>query len=433
MSHLPLLLLSIAVYALAARFALSLTNAEHRSRLFAAVNIAGLGWLSLMTTVKADEYTHRSILSLGTDAIALHLLLVGAYILAIVVAWFLLLTFAARGRAYPWIAFFYPIALLVAFRYLRFIWHPMLARAGWEDWVVDAAIIGLSYMAFRLSYLVLEVRNGQVPSPSLCEYLGFAFFVPVMVVGPINPYATHYQSITAETKPNFPLATSIMRIVVGATKFLFLANLANQLTYGAIFSDGKPHVIIDLAVAVIFYYLYLFCNFSGFCDMAIGLAAIVGVRVRENFDNPFVARNVKEFWNRWHITLSEYTRDVVFAPVSKTLIRKLGPKYANLAISVGIVFVFLTIGIWHGIGRHYIYFGLLHAAAVITNHYYTIFMKKALGKQRYKAYNENPVVNAIAMIMTFLYVACAFALFANTIEKLGEIRNALAAGGWQLY
>ncbi len=433
MSDLPLFLLSIVVYALAARFALSLTNAEHRSRLFAAVNIAGLGWLSLMTTVKADEFTHRSIFSLGTQPAGLHLLLVGAYVLAIVAAYFLLRAFAARGGAYPWIAFFYPIALLVAFRYLRFVWHPMLTTLGWEDWVVDAAIIGLSYMAFRLSYLVLEVRNGQVPTPSLSEYLGFAFFVPVMVVGPINPYTTHHQSIAAERKPNFPIGTSILRIAVGATKFLFLANLANQLTYGAIFSDGKPHAIIDLAVAVIFYYLYLFCNFSGFCDMAIGLAAIIGVRVRENFDNPFVARNVKEFWNRWHITLSEYTRDVVFAPISKAIIRKFGPKYANLAISVGITAVFLTIGIWHGIGRHYIYFGLLHAFGVIVNHYYTIFMKKALGKQRYKAYNENPVVNTIAMIITFLYVACTFALFANTIQKLGEIRNTLAAGGWQLF
>lgn len=159
--------------------------------------------------------------------------------------------------------------------------------------------------------------------------------------------------------------------------------------------------------------------------MAIGLAALIGFRVNENFNNPFAARNVKEFWNRWHITLSEYTRDVIFTPVTKGIIKKLGSKYTNLALSVGIFCVFLVIGIWHGVGILFVVFGLLHAAGVIANHYYTVWLKRALGKQKYKVYNENPLVNAAAITLTFIYVAASFAVFANSYSKVGMIKNAL--------
>ena len=101
---------------------------------------------------------------------------------------------------------------------------------------------------------------------------------------------------------------------------------------------------------MVFYYLYLYCNFSGYCDMAIGAAGLIGIPVAENFNNPFAARNVKDFWNRWHITLSSYMRDVVFAPLSKNLVRAMGPAYANHAIALTITVVFLLVGVWHGVG-----------------------------------------------------------------------------------
>jgi D-alanyl-lipoteichoic acid acyltransferase DltB (MBOAT superfamily) len=186
--------------------------------------------------------------------------------------------------------------------------------------------------------------------------------------------------------------------------------------------------MLDLAVAAIFYYIYLFCNFSGFCDMVIGLSSLIGISVKENFNNPFAARNLKEFWNRWHITLSEYVRDVVFAPVSTFLIRKFGVKYINFGISIAITAVFLVIGVWHGLALHYILFGMTQAVGMIANHYYTIWMRSTLGPKRYKAYNENRYVNAAAYILTFLYVAFSLGFFANSHEMLGVIRHSLVSG-----
>ena len=106
----------------------------------------------------------------------------------------------------------------------------------------------------------------------------------------------------------------------------------------------------------------------------------------------------------------------------------MGVKYTNSSIAASILIVFLIIGIWHGVGWQFVVFGLLHAIGVIANHYYTIRLKRTLGREGYKKYNENPLVNAAALVVTFGYVAASFVVFANDRNMLGLIKNALRAG-----
>ena len=189
--------------------------------------------------------------------------------------------------------------------------------------------------------------------------------------------------------------------------------------------DSHYHAWLDLPIAMAFYYLYLYCNFSGYCDMAIGASAFIGIPVAENFDNPLAARNMKEFWNRWHITLSVWMRDIVFAPLSKYLVGLFGPARANHAIAVTIAVVFVLVGIWHGVGWNYAAFGLAQALGVVVVHYYTIFLKKRLGRDGFKAYNENPWIHALAVTITFCYYAATLFLFANTGAQMKEIFSIL--------
>lgn len=426
MSRLPQFLIVIGIYLLLARAALSLSQQKLRAPLFAAVNI--LGFICLGLLVNFDQWQEATIIDLGPSAVARHVLLIAGYVVLMIPSFYLMRSFAQAEGGLPWVAFFYPIALLVLVKYLHFPTVQLQNAFEWDDWVLTMTVVGLSYMAFRLSYLVLEVRNGTVPSPTLSEYLGFAFFLPTLVVGPINPYKVHADSIADHESATVPVGTCMLRMLVGATKYLFLANLANQLTYAGLFLDGKPHALIDLPVAAVFYYLFLYLNFSGFCDMAIGLAGLMGIRVKENFNNPFAATSVKDFWNRWHITLSEYARDVIFAPLSKYLIKTFGTRYADYCISATIVVVFLVIGIWHGVGWRFAAFGAIHAVGVAGNHLYTVWLKKRLGKEGYLAYNRSKLVNATAIVLTFGYVSASFAVFANTYDMLGLIRNALRDG-----
>ena len=356
-----------------------------------------------------------------------------AYLLLVALQYGALSVWGHRAGWLPWIAFLVPIVILVLVRYppLGLLAHfsASMARKLSEDPDYPRRIaphfVGLSYIAFRCSYLVLEIRNGVVKRPGFCEYLGFAFFAPTLAVGPISPYSQHRLGFASSERPAIPVLPALLRVLVGTVKYKFLGPVLNRITYSGLLLDGYSHPWIDLPVAAVAYYLFLYCNFSGFCDIGIGGAGLMGIPVAENFNHPFAARNMKDFWNRWHITLSQWMRDVVFSPLSKTLVRALGPAQANHAIGLTILVVFLLVGIWHGAGWNYAAFGAACAVGVAANHYYTIALKQWLGKERFIAYNKNRFIHAIAVAMTFVYFSASLFLFANDGKAMREIFSAL--------
>jgi D-alanyl-lipoteichoic acid acyltransferase DltB (MBOAT superfamily) len=358
--------------------------------------------------------------------------LFAAYMASVAVQYVALRFWSERSGWLPWLAFLIPIGLLVVVRYVPLIEIAGLVDARMGERLradfgsqVGPYFVGVSYLAFRTSYLVLEVRNGVVPRPSLWEYFGFAFFLPTLAVGPISPFSQHRRAFAETDRPEIPVGTAALRVLKGAVKFKFLGSLFNQLTYSGLLLDGHPHLWVDLPIAAVAYYLFLYCNFSGFCDIAIGGAGLMGISVAENFANPFGARNMREFWNRWHITLSQYMRDVVFSPLSKTLVRIVGPAHAGHAIAVTILVVFLLIGIWHGPTWNYAAFGVASGIGVAANHYYTIALRKYLGKERFAAYNRNRAIHAAAVTATFLYFAASLFLFANDWDAMKQIFSML--------
>lgn len=398
MSAQTLLVVELAAYVAVARVLVKWARGHWRDLTFAALNIAAL-YLFLFRTPDAGP---RSIPTYLT------------YIALVIFQYVMFRVFVGKRGVLPWLAFFTPILILILIRYVP---PKLYASPHLPEGIL---FIGISYLAFRSSYLVLEVRNGTVPAPNLCQYLSFCFFLPTMSVGPINPYSNHAKGFAAEPPP-IPKARAALRILVGAVKFKFLGSICAQLGYANLLLDDHYHHWIDLFVAVLFYYLFLYLNFSGFCDMAIGAAGLIGIPVAENFDSPFSARNVRDFWNRWHITLSHYMRDVLFSPLSKFLVRVTGPARANHAIAITIGVVFLLVGIWHGVGWNFAAYGAAHAAGVVANHYYTAFLKNRLGRDGFKAYNANPWIRAVAVGLTFCYCAATLLFFANTFPELKKL------------
>ena len=397
----PYLLAGLAAYILAGRAVMRLLSGNSRELALATLNLAGCFYFLFYG---------------GKEHFVLRFATYVALIAGLYVA---LLIFAERRGGWPWLAFFAPIAALIIVRYMPGEAFIALGHAFGKSWRGVPNMIGISYLAFRCSRLVLEIRNGMVKRPNFLEYLNFAFFLPTMPVGPINTYANYRRGFTERYE--VPVGRAALRILVGAVKYQFLGNLCNQLTYSGLLLDDHPHHWVDLPVAMLFYYLYLYLNFSGFCDMAIGAAALIGIPVPENFDNPFAARNVKDFWNRWHITLSIWMRDVVFSPLSKFFVGKFGIQLADHAIALTIVIVFLLVGIWHGAGWNFAAYGAVHALGVVTNHYYTIFLKKKLGREKFKDYNENRWIRAVAVVLTFCYCGASLVFFANTFPEIKQI------------
>ena len=181
----------------------------------------------------------------------------GIYFLLIIGLFLTLKCFAEKEGAWSWIAFFAPLSALILFRFMP----GALDQTVWKNEGALPGLVGISYLAFRCSRLVLEVRNGAAKKPNFFQYVNFAFFLPTMSVGPINSYANYRRGFEAEPY-EVPLGRAALRFLVGAVKYEFLGGLCNQLTYSNLLRDGQPHPWIDLPVAMLFYYLYLYLNFS---------------------------------------------------------------------------------------------------------------------------------------------------------------------------
>lgn len=386
---------------------------RHRTKALAVLNLLALYPLCVLAGSGGVRfYELPSFLPAAALACAIYLLIVLAQ-------YRLICDHAGGANSRSWLPILFPIVTLVAVKLMPASWLPLFRHARFATGkTLPLFMLGISYMAFRLSHLAMEVRTAVVPRPALAQYLGFAFFVPTLTVGPINPYS-RYVSNPARTA--IEPCRALLRLLVGLTKYVFLANLCNQLSYAGLIFDGHPHAPIDLLVAMVASYLYLYLNFSGYCDMAIGAAGLLGVPVMENFNNPFVARNVREFWNRWHISLSLFMRDMLFTPLSKKLVGLFGVRYANHAVALAIVVVFVLIGLWHGLAWNFLVFGALHAAGVVVNHYYTIALKKRLGAAGLARYNENRTIRAAAIAATFTFIAFTIMFFFNSLADLKAI------------
>jgi D-alanyl-lipoteichoic acid acyltransferase DltB (MBOAT superfamily) len=420
--RLPLypLILSFILYPVVAWIVLNWAPAKLKLQCFTVLNVAGLAvlcWLSGANGIRVKAIVSYSMVPL---------LFFSLYVVVVLLNYVVLRLSRRDNTIWPMAAFLLPIAFLAYIKYASDALNPfgaVLAVAGLSRFAVF--FIGISYLSFRLVHLVQEVRNDVVKMPNVWEYLSFAFFVPTLSVGPINPYSKFIGSISASDRQKTPVGRSLLRILVGFTKYIFLGSLVAQFTYSGLLRDGHPHAVIDLLVAIPAFTIYLYCNFSGFCDMAIGVSGLIGIEVAENFDRPFMTRNLQEFWTRWHMTLSTWIRDLMFTPMTKSMMRRFGPKSANEVIAASILISFLVVGIWHGTGLHYLIFGALQGVGIVAVHYYTVWLKKKLGREKFTAYRKNRFIYAIATVVTFAYFSLSSLFFANTWQQMLAIRACL--------
>ena len=391
-----------------------------RMPLFAGINLAGAAALCVLAASHGVRVKQAAqFIPVAAAFFILYLFLIALQ--------YVNLRFVRSSQAWAWLPLIYPVVLLAVVKYIPAAWNPLQAvMPSFGGKALGEFFLGLSYMAFRLSHMAQEVRNGIVKLSGPSEFLAFAFFVPTFSIGPINPYSNFSRSLHFPDPAVTPPGRSLMRIAIGAAKYLFIANVFNQLSYSGLLFDGHPHRPIDLAVAIFAYGIYLYTNFSGYCDIMIGVSGLLGIYVMENFQDPFLSRNLQEFWNRWHISLSTYARDMMFSPLTKVLIRKSGPRYANHMIALSIFCVFVAVGVWHGASWNWLLFGVWHGLGLAVCHYYTIFLKKRLGKKGYAAYQSNRGLHAAGVALTFVYFACGLLL----VNPLPQIARIFRVVGW---
>lgn len=318
------------------------------------------------------------------------------------------------------------IAAMILWEVLLFIYlrkYEWVGEAAWLDHPV--AVIGLSYMLFRIIHLIVEAPHlGHLPIGPVryCTYL-IAFWT--LLSGPIQRYEAFCEGLESVGRPDETTALSAAhRLVNGLIKaFVFAPVLLKASDIGALTAPGANG--FDLAIVLYAYPAYLYLNFAGYTDMVIAIARLCGVNtLPENFNRPYLARNVLDFWSRWHISFGDWIRHYVFIPLSKHLVGATPPSAHNAMLAISVIITFLIVGAWHGTTINFVIFGLLHAGAIIVVAFYGRMLKALFSRTQRRAFESHVAVRTISTILCFHFVAATVLLFPNSVSALGTALGA---------
>lgn len=309
------------------------------------------------------------------------------------------------------------IGLLGFYKYAGFVvdnLNAVLAPLGVAPFVVDVPHLplGISFFTFHaLSYVVDIYRRDAEAQRNPIDFALYIAFFPQLVAGPIIRYHDIFRQLT-ERRFTLDLAASgVERFVTGLGKKAILANPLGEVADG-IFGLPIDRLSPEVAwVGVVAYGLQIYLDFSAYSDMAIGLARMFGFNFLENFDYPYRARSVREFWRRWHISLSNFLRDYLYVPLG-------GNRVAEWRVWFNQIFVFFVCGLWHGANWTFVVWGLLHG-------FYLSLERTAFGRLLDRA----PRVVQHAWVLLAVGVAWVFFRAADLGSAVGYLRAMVGLGG----
>ncbi|MGX7073104.1 D-alanyl-lipoteichoic acid biosynthesis protein DltB [Falseniella ignava] len=346
------------------------------------------------------------------------------YALAFYVVWQLLLVFLyktyRKKRDSKWI--FYLVSLLSLMPIIFVKVEP--AINGTQSLL---GFLGISYLTFRSVGIIIELRDGVIKDFTLWEFLRFLLFMPTFSSGPIDRFKRfneNYQTTPEKKELMDMLEESVKFIMWGFLYKFILAHALGETLLPPLknlaLQNGRPVNLYTLTVMYTFG-LELFFDFAGYSMFALAISNLMGIRSPINFNRPFLSRDLKEFWNRWHMSLSFWFRDFVFMRMVMVMTRKKLFKNRNVTSSVAYILNMLIMGFWHGVTWYYIAYGLFHGLGLVINDAW-LRKKKSLNKERKKAGKaplpENRWIQLFGMVVTFHVVMFSFLIFSGFLNEL---------------
>ena len=320
-----------------------------------------------------------------------------------------------------WLLALVLILLIVLFAVRQ---YPLVWRWFGEFWThsmkkpfFSVQKLGLSYILFRLIHWLVECHKRTVRGQNFLSYINYLFFFPTFMAGPIDTFNNfHYWVQNTHVRYNARmLLAGVGRIFMGAVKTLLLVPL--MLPYATDYHTLLPHMSPWGAVicAAVLYSFYIYIDFSGYCDLAIGMAYMMGIRTPENFNNPYLSANIAEFWKRWHITFSTFLKIYVFKPIISLLNRFPIRKFRMVVSVIAYLLTFLVCGLWHGSTLNFVLWGLWHGLGLSVYKIFTFH-------HPIKPTRTNRI---IGIVVTFVFVTIGWIFFNYPEKELWAMINLL--------
>ena len=302
-----------------------------------------------------------------------------------------------KRRLCLWLSIGMSLSILGFFKYANFFlwnWNQMV-EGNFQP--LDIILpVGISFYTFQSISYIVDVYKGRVsPTETWIEYLFFLSYFPALVAGPIvraDYFLPQIQNRDHASREE--MAAGLWLIILGLVKKAVVADYIAQYN-DLIFASPIGYSGLESLMGVVGYVVQIYCDFSGYSDMAIGISAIMGFRLTKNFDFPYKSRNLTDFWRRWHISLSTWLRDYVYIPLG-------GNRRGTLRTYVNNFLTMLVGGMWHGAAWKFVIWGGMHGVGLIVH--------KALRPWLVKIPDTWPV-KAASWTLTMAYVSFLFIFF----------------------
>ena len=302
---------------------------------------------------------------------------------------------------------FFNLAILVFFKYWDFIAGNVNALTGLNLPIFGIPLpIGISFYTFQtMSYTIDVYRQSAPVQRNVITFGAYVTLFPQLIAGPIIQYKTVAEQLVSRTENLEKFVSGVRRFTVGLAKKVLLANAIGELWDQALASQSLTVAGAWLGLAAYAFQIYF--DFSGYSDMAIGLGRMFGFQFLENFQYPYISSSIKEFWRRWHISLSSWFRDYLYIPLG-------GNRKGKVRTELNKAVVFFCTGLWHGASWNFVLWGLWHGLFIILED----LLPKG-GKVR----------KALGHVTTLLIVLLGFVLFrADTLESAGLMFSQMFTG-----
>jgi alginate O-acetyltransferase complex protein AlgI len=312
------------------------------------------------------------------------------------------------------------LGMLIIFKYTPYF-HRMVLLFANGEWNLEALVFpaGLSFYTFaNLSYIIDVKKRLLSSEPSWLKYLAYITFFPIVQMGPIERAKNFLPQLSKPFRlSQEDVSEGFFLILSGALKKMVIGDYLNTHLVSLVFSTPERYTGMENLTAILGYSLVIYCDFSGYTDMARGFARWMGFNIQLNFNFPYRSESIGEFWRRWHISLSNWLRDYIFLPLAFRLSRLMKQDYlfSNRYLRTDIVIfnisaliTFTICGLWHGLGWNFLLWGMMHGVALAIQKswsYATRKKKREMGKR-------SKEVNRIAGIfITFAFVSVAWVFF----------------------
>ena len=323
------------------------------------------------------------------------------YLFLICIAWQLWVPFAflrwKSNRSF-YVAMLLTLVPLLANRLMPFVSHESVF-----------GYLGISYVTFRALDVIFSIRDGVVKTLAPGQLFAFLFFFPTVSSGPIDRYRRFGQDwVKVRTRDEFldDLEFCIQRVMRGFLyKFIIAAQIDTHLRVPLLKVAGFTGYVGYMYV----YTFYLFFDFAGYSAFAVGISRLMGIKSPENFSLPFLARNIRDFWTRWHISLSFWFRDHIHMRFQLAAAKAKWFKGRHTASYLGLFITFGLMGVWHGLNFHYIAYGMYHAILLCGYDVFARWNKVA------KVWGDGPWWRVLNIAITFHIIALGMLLFSGRL------------------